>query len=803
MVITFEKCIARPGLKDNKYPLSEHLEAVAKGIGDPNGDPLSRLCFLSGLLHDMGKARTTWQQWIRSVGIGGGKGKSVNHSPLGSAIFVFYGNEILPKFESNTKQLRALKRHLLLLARDIYDHHGGLGDLEEDPPWGNTLMKDDLLECDLKGITNYIKSFFPEGEWHVDEIIPWLEEAPKIWKGLYYDSQRISTQLLRTKNPIYYGAAKICLEKRKITSSLILNDRYHAAGIESHKKEIIEPKSVLGQFWFYCQSKATEMKEKGGKSSDIVQLRQKIQEDCLNNYIGNQNNSIFTLLLPTGLGKTLTGTRVALKALADGRCKKIIYVAPYLSILSQATKEISFSTGLDVFQHNHLAVFDSEEELTERDLLAMDSWEAPIITTTFNQLFRALFPARAQNTLRMEGLKQAFLIIDEPQIIDLSTWNIFLHMLQAATEVYNMQVLFSTATMPSFDFGLSIPVCNLAPQITAPDRYRIKLLPNSVDEEGVVDLALSSLSEKGSIAIIMNTIKDAGEVYQLLKQKLPEKVKCFNMTGCMTPLHKVERIAEIKDSLEGLKRTVVVSTQVLECGVDLSFNAILRALPIIPSIVQAAGRANRHNEGDKAEVIVFKFLRRGKTDTRRYVYKAEEARRVTDNCFQRNSSWDEPQTTEIIAKYYHELMEINIRTSSLELLSKAATGQWSGIAGLDPFKANYPKIDVFVPFGEESLSERARSSLNKVTGGEGPEKLYDLYLDNKYRAKLTYVERKKFMGLIQQFCVSLDPATARTLIAGIEDVAIARIANPADYSKETGLAHCLSAQIEEGNGIYL
>ena len=743
-------------------------------------------------MHDIGKARVKWQLWIRNLETSK-KSKSVNHSPLGAAVFVMSAHRLLKKWELEDA---LLKRQLLLLARDIYDHHGKLGDIDESPPWQNTLVKEDLLECDLAGIANYINGFFNELQFGQADFLSWLEDAPDVWRNLYLNSKRVSKRLLRNHASTYLAAANVCFNDRGSTSKLILADRYHAAGIDSYKVEEIHVEDSLKQFKNYCQTRAT-MAKAANASDDIIKLRQEIQNICQSNYNLHKHNAFFTLLLPTGLGKTLTSTKIALQALKEGKCKKIIYVAPYLSILSQATKEISESTGLEVFQHNHLAVFENEQELTEQDLLVMDSWEAPIITTTFNQLFRGLFPARAQHSLRIAGLEQAFVIIDEPQIIDLFVWNIFLHMLQAAVEMHNMQVLFSSATMPNFEFGLNAPICALAPLITSPDRYKVNFLPNVLNEEGVVDLALSYLSNKDSIAIIMNTIKDAGEVYRLLKDRLLD-VNCFNLTGCMTPPHKAKRINEIKDSLEKNDKTIVVSTQVIECGVDLSFDMILRALPVLPSIAQAAGRANRHGERGKAEIIVFEFQRQDKIKTRPYVYKAEEARRVTDDFLRTYSSWNEPQTTDIIHQYYHELSKINTRTSSLELLTDAINGEWTAIAGFEPFFDNFPKVCIFVPNGEKDLSERARELLIQFTGTGDPERLYELYLDKKFRSQLDYVEKKKFMGLLQQFCVSVDPKTARTIVAGIEDVAIARLADYEVYSSETGLAHIVAEGEETG-----
>ena len=152
-------------------------------------------------------------------------------------------------------------------------------------------------------------------------------------------------------------------------------------------------------------------------------MRGRLSASALAGYLAHADASIFALLLPTGFGKTLTGLRVALEACKTERCRRIIYVAPYLSILSQAAKEIADATGQEVFVHHHLTAATLEDH---QPYDPIDTWQAPILATTFNQLFCALFPARAQQCLRRPALDGAFVLIDEPQIIGKEVWNLFL-----------------------------------------------------------------------------------------------------------------------------------------------------------------------------------------------------------------------------------------------------------------------------------------------------------------------------------------------------------------------------------------
>ncbi|HHY46854.1 MAG TPA: CRISPR-associated helicase Cas3' [Firmicutes bacterium] len=825
MVVPFSECIARPpdepGGRQNL--LSDHLLAVARSWGDSSGNLPSRLRFLAGLLHDAGKARARWQDYIREVAgraapganavpitpdsetppPSGNKGQparrgSVNHAPLGAALFFYCASALLEALRPSPAELRELRFLIIQLCYDIYDHHGELSDLDREPPWVDTLSKEDLEECDLGGIFAFIGGFFPELRDKTatlscashpnglsDEIFSWLKEAEKAWEERVIRGDARLRHQIASSQDRYHLAAQRCLRER--TSGLIAADRYDAAKMNRSELTREDAARGLDRLLKFCKAKGTAALASGKGTANLLEQRRRLQDECCEAYKRTPGEGFYTLVLPTGLGKTLTSLRVALVACASGRCRRILYVAPYLSILSQATGEIRDATGLEVLQHHHLSML-AQEELETLDSLLLESWQAPIVTTTFNQLFRALFPVRAQHTLRLNGLSGAFIIIDEPQVIDGAVWNLFLHMLQAATEVYGCQVLLSTATLPPLEFGISRRIIHLAPEVESPRRYEIYSVPDPLDEEGVTCAAIEELKRSGSVAVIMNTVADAASIYSRVKESLPANVACYNLTGCMTPLHKAHRIQEIASRLRSGDKVAVVCTQVLECGVDLSFRSILRARSTIPSIVQSAGRANRHAEGGQARVMVFQFLRDGELDTRRYVYRTGAAVQETDESLSRHPSWEEPLTREVVEEYYSNVMARNTNTAALETLVEAACGKWSALAGQDPFGPDYPHIDTFVPYGEEFLSPRMRDLLLRFAPG-GCEELYERYLDKRHRAKLSFAERKRFMGLLQHFVVSLDLKAAEHIVVPAPEIGICRIVDAKLYSPETGLAH--------------
>jgi CRISPR-associated endonuclease/helicase Cas3 len=342
--------------------------------------------------------------------------------------------------------------------------------------------------------------------------------------------------------------------------------------------------------------------------------------------------------------------------------------------------------------------------------------------------------------------------------------------------------------LPPLQPGLSSdPVILAPPHLEVESRYDVDVLERPLGEDEVAQMAAEAVGDVGSVAVIMNTVGDAYEVYNRVLDLLPKEV-CFLLTGVMTAPHKAKRIEEIKAALEQVRPVLAICTQILECGVDLSFARMFRAVPVLPSIVQAAGRVNRHAELGVGRVTVFTFLRGGKDDTRRYVYRSGPVREATDVCLAEYPAWAEQQSSEVLKEYYSQVMARSTATKSLEALLEAACGRWSALGRVDPFGGDYPHVSVFVPFGEDLLDSHVMSLLQRYAPA-GLDQLYDRYLDRKFRANLSFREGKEFMALMQHFIVPLDEKSAHGRVAIDPERPIAMLADRRDYCAETGFAH--------------
>lgn len=803
MIVPFDQCIARPHSPNgDMFLLSDHLLWVASRWGSVTGTYSDRIKFLGGLMHDAGKMRYRWQRYILSVSgekteKSGERIPKVNHAPLGSALFFWSAKSILSKWDVPKSDLTDLRRLILNVSRDIYDHHGELGDLENDVPWADTLGREDLEECDIYGFAAFIEGLMPDMNLNWTEFLDNVDEARSAWEAwVEKTGARMQARLSASEFRAHHAAGH-CI--RRLTSGLIAADRYHASGIDANVNSICRTKALKAeQHLKEFVSDLARDAELRGVSREIIDRRQWVQEQCLLRYERNPNHSVYTLVLPTGMGKTLTATRLALRACALGHCDRIIYVAPYLSILSQATGDIRRATDLDVLEHHHLSVLSSqgrEDAHESQELSTLESWLSPVVTTTFNQFFRCLFPRRAQHTMRLAALTRAFIIIDEPQIIDGAVWNLFLTMLEAMVGECQGRALLSTATLPAVHFGLKSRPLALAPEnLESPNRYIIRSTTEPMDMESLVQMALNRYGAGKSVAVIMNTVKDAYQIYKCIASMVDD---CRLLTGRMTGPHKAFRIEEIRAILKRNVPCIVVSTQVLECGVDLSFQVVLRALPVLPSVVQAAGRANRHGEGSRAEVIVFPFARCDGEDSRQYVYRSALARAETDACLAEQPDWSEPEASHLMGKYYGELIKRTTDTGRTEDLVKAAVGEWSAIGRVDPFGSGYEQVSVFVPYDKVPLPLYV-VNLMEAFALRGPEDLYDKYLDRRFKAKLSFQARKLFMGLLQHFIVQLDIKVADRVVDIQPDTPIGRIVDPKLYRDDSGMAHIISGDLGDG-----
>ena len=786
MVRPLHECIARPAEGGRDHPLVEHLTATAAGCGALDGSALEKLAYLGGLLHDAGKAHVKWQENIGD--------RSVPHAPFGSYLFAYCAEQLMPLWAGDTTSADELRLAAVRWGAAVADHHGAIHDIEDEPPWLRAEACYDPVEqsefLDLSGILELVQQSFPTFQGTPEQVKEWAPLGERIWKRSVVSTCRSHIRCLLESGG-ERSAIAAQLARPVPWQILVKADRYHAMEVQPVSISALDAEAALRHLEVYCAERAREARA-GGAAPALLEARQQIQASCSQTFLQATSERLFSLPLPTGYGKTLTSIRVALEAARAGRAERIVYVAPYLSVLSQATSEIAEATKLEVVQHHHLSITEIEED---RALEVLDTWQSSVVTTTFNQLFKALLPRRSHHTLRAAALARAFVIVDEPQIIDVGVWNLFLQLLRAAAEESDFLVIFATATLPPQEYGLGRPARQLSPEVTPIGRFEVVYDESPLTPRDVAELAAQRIGEHHTVAVVLNTIRDAADVFELCKSH-PEidkrTVTLRSLTSMMLPAHKAQVVRKIAADLKAKKPTLVVCTQVLEAGVDLSFRCVLRALPIAPSIAQVAGRANRHCEGERAEVVVFPFRRQDGGDSREYVYRDPSARRQTDTLLHERPGWPEEDIMDILNTYYRRCTAENPNAACLELLVHAAYGMWSTVGGTEPFGADVHRVPLFISRIDFPLSDGMERLMARFAPG-GLSQLLDRCQDGRWKAQLSFQDRKRFMALLHTFVVNVRPDVASECGRKINDW-LWEIDDPRLYDDQLGLAGLTRAE---------
>jgi CRISPR-associated endonuclease/helicase Cas3 len=290
--------------------------------------------------------------------------------------------------------------------------------------------------------------------------------------------------------------------------------------------------------------------------------------------------------------------------------RRIIYVIPYTSIIEQTADQFRAIFGEAVLEHHsNLEVADASRE-DARSRLACENWDAPLIVTTTVQFFESLFASRTSRCRKLHNIAQSIVVLVEAQLLPTDFLKPVLEIMRELQENYGVTFVLSTATQPAlgphrsmdFDFpglpGLREiipPSLNLYERLQRTKIQNLEGLTIPVSWESLA----SRLSGHESVLCIVNRRDDA----RVLWEKMPAGT--FHLSALMCGAHRSERIAEIKANLKTKKPTKVISTQLVEAGVDLDFPVVYRALAGLDSMAQAAGRCNREGALKQGMVYIF------------------------------------------------------------------------------------------------------------------------------------------------------------------------------------------------------
>ncbi|TWH56938.1 CRISPR-associated endonuclease/helicase Cas3 [Desulfitobacterium sp. LBE] len=532
--------------------LKAHLENTAnqaKKFADSfhNGD----YAYACGLLHDIGKYSTEFQDKIIN-----NSNARVDHSTAGAV-------EINKVFVSLGK----------LLAYCIAGHHGGL------PDGGS--RSDTAIETTLNGRLKRAKqlhdySYF-ENEISIHECLP--GGLPNI-------------------KPLNKGGFSLSFFIRMLYSCLVDADFLDTERFMGMGKV---DRSANYNYLLFNEKLNAHINKFEDTGRAINQKRAEILNCCLEK--AQSQRGMYTLTVPTGGGKTISSLAFALKHVMKHDMERIIYVIPYTSIIEQTGKVFKDILGQEniLEHHSNFDFKDNEDSILCKLKLSSENWDIPVVVTTNVQFFESLFAHKSSKCRKLHNIANSVIIFDEAQMLPTPFLTPCLMAISELVRSYRSTCVLCSATQPSLKerFPKEIKVDEICENTE--DLYEFFRRTNVIlrGEMETAQIA-AELNSCDRVLCIVNNKKHAREIYLALRGE-----GVFHLSTRMCPKHRGEVLGEIRQRLKDEQPCKVVSTQLIEAGVDVDFPVVYRAMAGIDSIVQAAGRCNRENKLKIGFVHVF------------------------------------------------------------------------------------------------------------------------------------------------------------------------------------------------------
>lgn len=576
---------ARPG-----QDLIVHLRAVAewaRAMAEPFG--LGCLAHACGLLHDLGKYSDAFKKYLREAL----EGKTVRRG------------EVPHAWEGALAMLRQLGESPStmgladILANVVASHHGGLTDMVSDaerviPRRLHSLAQAhpddmrDVLACPE------VASLLEEIGW--DEV---RREFAALWKRV------------GKKQFALHLAVKF------LYSCLVDADRCDAAGLKHDGQS--PDWNAMERCLDARLDKFADIPSQDRSPLDAV--RALISSQCASQ--ADRAPGVFTLSVPTGGGKTLSSLRFAIRHARANSLKRIVYVIPYLSIIDQTARDFRnlFDARADEWlleHHSNFVLEDDDAEEEKRHELGTQRWNAPIIVTTMVQFLESVFSNKASDLRKFHNMMQTVFVFDEVQALPVKCTHLFNAAINFLHGFGGSTCVLCSATQPRLadksivDRPLALsPFPDLVslPASFKPVFHRTVLVDMTSSEltcEQIAELALSRFRQGKHTVVVLNTKADARKVFKALADGIPK----YFLSTDMCPAHRLDVLDRMRLELAPDKpapRTPIlcVSTQLIEAGVDISFDCVIRAEAGFDSVIQVAGRCNRHGHSPiPQEVIV-------------------------------------------------------------------------------------------------------------------------------------------------------------------------------------------------------
>lgn len=535
--------------------IKEHLEGTAKLSGEfAEKFGKQDWGYCCGMLHDIGKYSIDFQKRIL-----GENNYRVDHSTAGARVCLEKGGKYS------------------FLEYCIAGHHAGL------PNYGNNY--DESTDSTLSG--RRLKKLSDYQAYQTEIEVPAINSMP--------------IDLKRTVNPDF----SLSVFMRMIYSCLVDADFLDT---EAFMKEGKQGRNS-GENIEILFKKLENYISGWLKNQDIDTVngrRTEILKNCLE--MGKTEKGLFRLTVPTGGGKTVASLAFALRHALENKMDRIIYVIPYTSIIEQNAKVFRDILGEENVLENHCNVdYESSEELLPMQL-ASENWDKPIVVTTNVQFFESLFANKSSKCRKLHNIANSVIIFDEVQMLPNDYLKPCIAMIEELINNYQVSAVLCTATQPALAsfFHEGISAKELCPRMEEQFEFFKRTVFENVGVLTENDL-IQRLEKEYQALCIVNTKKRAQRIYKQL-----EGEGVYHLSTSMYPKHRRRILREIRERLQKNKKCILISTSLVEAGVDLDFQSVYRELAGVDSMIQAAGRCNREGLRPEKESKVYIFQFEGK-----------------------------------------------------------------------------------------------------------------------------------------------------------------------------------------------
>ena len=672
-----------------------------------------KIGYILGMAHDFGKSTFYFQKYLEEkdeiVKEKLKRKSETNHS----LISAFAGRYLIEKF---LERKNDFYDYIPLISFFIIkNHHGNLGSIYDEMTLNiddyetvkrqlNSIDKDEINRIYLlnNDIINNLKFDFSEFQDFLNMI---YNE-----KGYQHDRKLVRNLDKKLKNDL--------------TLFLIIQLLYSLL-INSDKKDVILSEKFYEER-FALTSKIIEKykKQKFIENDNRLNIiREKIYKDVIAKVdkINLEKDRIFSINVPTGTGKTLSSLSFALNLREriqkeKGFIPKIIYSLPFLSIIDQNfdviddvlkmyyNKQKIFSNIL--LKHHHLSdiYYETEEKeyTSDESQFLIEGWKSEVIVTTFFQIFHSFITNKNRMVRKFHSMVNSIIILDEVQSIPHHYWLLVKEVFKKFSMIFNTYFVFITATQPLIFDEKENEIVEI---VDEKDKYfnsvnRTKIIlksdnPITLDEFKEILLKDIQKNFNKDILIVLNTINSSIDIFQYIESLNLENCQLFYLSTNIIPKERLKRINQIRNSK---RRKIIVSTQLIEAGVDIDVDIIYRDMAPFDSINQTAGRANRNFKKKTGTIYLF-VLKDEKSDLCRYVYNSFILQKTLD-LIEKYKRFNERDFFKLSNEYFGKLKEGGSMDEAEKILSYIMELKYDKMKEFKLIKDEYYKKDVFVEHDE-------------------------------------------------------------------------------------------------------